>query len=161
MAIQDQREDLDRLYRELNARADKLYKFVLLYSDYIHTQRDYGTGQEIGMIEVHTLTYIEENPGTTITELAKDWNKTKGAISQTVKKLVEGGLVTRKMKENNSKTVLLYATEEGTRLSIAHKMYDLADIAQTTEELMMKCTAEEIDTFYKVIDVYITLLKQD
>nr|WP_319489662.1 MarR family transcriptional regulator [uncultured Caproiciproducens sp.] len=161
MAIQDQREDLDRLYRELNARADKLYKFVLLYNDYIHTQRDYGTGQEIGMIEVHTLTYIEENPGTTITELAKDWNKTKGAISQTVKKLVESGLVTRKMKENNSKTVLLYATEEGARLSIAHKMYDLVDIAQTTEELMMKCTSEEIDTFYKVIDVYITLFKHD
>ncbi|MBE6828751.1 MarR family transcriptional regulator [Clostridium sp. KNHs216] len=161
MATKDQREDLDRLYRELNARADKLYKFVLLYSDYIHAQRDYGTGQKIGMIDVHTLTYIEENPGTTITELAKDWNKTKGAISQTVKRLVESGLVTRKMKENNSKTVLLYATEEGTRLSIAHKMYDLADIAQTTEELMMKCTPEEIDTFYKVIDVYIGLLKQD
>lgn len=159
MDIQSQREELDRLYRQMNARADNLYKFVLLYSDYIHAKRDYGTGLEIGMIDVHTLTYIEENPGTTITELARDWNKTKGAISQTVKRLVELGLVERRMKENNSKTVLLYVTEEGARLSVAHKLYDLTDIAQTTEELLRHCTAQEIDTFYKVIDVYTKLLK--
>ncbi len=161
MSVQKQQENLNSLYRQMNARADSLYKFVLLYSDYIHAKRDYGTGLEIGMIDVHTLTYIEENPGTTITELARDWNKTKGALSQTVKRLVQLGLVERRMRENNSKTILLYATEEGQRLSVAHKLYDLTDIAQTTEALLRHCTAEEIDTFYKVIDVYTKLLKEE
>ena len=159
MSTQQQREHLDQLYRQMNARAESLYQFVLLYSDYIHAKRDYGTGLEIGMIDVHTLTHIEENPGITVTELARDWNKTKGALSQTVKRLVELGLVERRMTEHNSKTVLLYATEEGVRLSVAHKMYDLADIAQTTEELLRHCTPEEMDTFYKVLEVYTRLLK--
>nr|WP_242972005.1 MarR family transcriptional regulator [Haloimpatiens massiliensis] len=102
-----------------------------------------------------------DNPGTTVTELSKYWNRTKGAISKTVSRLVERGFVTRYQKEDNAKTILLKVTEEGLKLSQAHKLYDTIDIAKTLDDLLKKCTIEDIDSFYKVIDTYIELIKKD
>ncbi|WP_235332679.1 hypothetical protein [Paenibacillus polymyxa] len=59
----------DDKYHELDNKASIIYKFVMTYSDYIKAIRDYGTGEEINMVEVHTLTMIEENPGITAAKL--------------------------------------------------------------------------------------------
>lgn len=37
----------------------------------------------------------------------------------------------------------------GQRLSEAHKLYDIKDIAKTVSHLQEKCTAEEIETFLR------------
>ena len=55
------------------------------------------------MVEVHTLTIIEENPGITVTEVTLEWNHTKGAVSQTITKLENRGLIVRNKAENNAK----------------------------------------------------------
>lgn len=154
-----QRKNVNQLYQKLNERADKLYQFVILYAEYMHVPRDYGTGYRIGMLDVHTLTYIDDHPGVTITQLSQTGGKTKSAFSQTVKNLANAGFVERRKERNNSKTVNLYVTEEGRRLSNAHKLYDLTDIAQTTEELLRHISQEELDTFYRVIDVYTSLFQ--
>lgn len=88
-------------------------------------------------------------------------NRTKSAISQTIKKLMENHLVYKERSKENAKEFLLYPTEKGIELSIAHKMFDLADIATTSELLSKKCSAEEINIFYKVIQVYINLLREE
>ena len=75
------------------------------------------------MREVHLLTAIEENPGTTVTELAEIWNRTKGAICQTVTRLEKAGYVLRRKEGGDTKTVHLYPSEEGIKLSKAHKAY--------------------------------------
>ena len=56
---------------------------------YISTKvpQDYGTGEEYTSVEVHTLKHIADNPGITVTELARHNGKTKGAISQILKKI--------------------------------------------------------------------------
>lgn len=152
---------LDETFRILNDRINYVYQFVMLYNSYVMSEHDYGTGHMVTMIEAHTLTYIEENPGTTVTELAKYWNKTKGALSQTVTRLVNKGLVSRHKTEQNAKTVLLYPTEDGRRLSQAHRLYNTIDISKTLNDLLKDCTMEEIDSFYKVLGSYIKLLKND
>lgn len=149
--------EIDRVYAHLSPRADKLYKFVMVYAEYINEARDYGTGQLINMVEVHTLTMIEDQPGITISELARLWNRTKSAISQNIKKLEAKGLVYRARDESDGKVFHLYPTEEGVRLSTAHKLYDNMDIMQTQNDLLKTCTIEEIDTFYKVLDAYYKL----
>ena len=161
MNLHEDYKQLDQLYHQLNQRAEKLYDFILLYNDYIYEERDYGAGAVLKMMEIHTLTHIEDNPGITITALAGHTGKTKGAISQTVKNLVAKGLVERRRMVGNSKTVLLHATDEGIKLSRAHKAYDIADITQTLQDLQRTCSIEEIDSFYKVIDAYIALLKEE
>ena len=80
-------QNIDDIFHQLNDKAKKVYRFVTVYHDILHFPRDYGTGQPINMVEVHTLTDIAERPGTTVTQLAQYWNRTPSAICQTVKKL--------------------------------------------------------------------------
>ncbi len=148
-------------FHALNERHNNIYQFVIHYNDYILSRHDYGEGIPLTMIEMHTLTYIEDHPGVTITELANYWNKTKGALSQTVSRLEEKNLVKKIKEPNNAKNIHLHATELGIRLSKAHKLYDTVDIAKTMGELQQECTAEEIDSFYKVISVYNKIIKKD
>jgi len=152
---------IDETFHTLNERHNNIYQFVMRYNDYIISTHDYGLGILLTMIEAHTLTYIEENPGVTITELASYWNKTKGALSQTVSRLSEKGLVSKEKRDGNAKNIRLYATETGLRLSKAHKLYDTVDIAKTMGALREECTAEEIDAFYKVISVYNQVIQKD
>lgn len=151
--------ELNELYHRLNDRAEMLYKFVIMYYNYIYASHNYGTDQNFTMMEIHTLTYIEDNPGVTVTELAGTWRKTKSAVSQTVKKLVDEGFVVRKPKENNNKSVMLYVTEKGKQLSYVHKAYDIADISQTSSYLALQCGSEDVEAFYRVLKAYTALLE--
>ena len=152
---------IDQTFHTLNERHNSIYQFVMRYNDYILSVHDYGEGIPMTMIEVHTLTYIEEHPGVTVTELAKYWGKTKGALSQTASRLAEWGLITKEKKEDNAKNVCLYPTEQGIRLSKSHKLYDTLDITKTMGELRKECTPEEIDAFYKVLSVYNQVIPKD
>ena len=149
--------EIDRVYAQLSPRADLVYSFVSVYSTYINEARDYGTGLLINMVEVHTLTMISDKPGITVAELSKMWNRTKGAVSQNIAKLEKKGLIYRKKDPQNARIVHFYATEEGERLSTAHKMFDNLDIMQTQRDLLQNCTIEEVDAFYKVLKEYLRL----
>ncbi|MFF0826040.1 MarR family winged helix-turn-helix transcriptional regulator [Brevibacillus sp. NPDC003359] len=145
-------------YHELDAKANIIYKFVMTYSDYIKAARDYGTGETINMMEVHTLTVIEENPGITVTEVALEWNRTKSAVSQIITKLEKRGLIIRKKEHDNAKNVHLYVTDKGEVLSKAHKDYDIKELTWADATLQKHFTTEEIDVFYKVMQQYTELL---
>lgn len=148
----------DTKYHELDAKANIIYKFVMTYNDYIKTAHDYGTGEVINMVEVHTLTVIEENPGITVTEVALEWNRTKGAVSQIIAKLEKRGLIIRKKESGNAKNVHLYVTDRGELLSKAHKAYDIKELTWADKTLHNSFTTEEIDVFYKVMQQYTELL---
>lgn len=130
---------INTAYQKLNQHAELVYQFVSSYYNYIYANRSYGAEQLFNMMEIHTLTHIEDNPGVTTTELAGIWQKTKSAVSQVVKKLVDGGFVERRYKENNTKTIHLYVTEKGKQLSLLHKSYDVNDITETADYLIAKC----------------------
>jgi len=97
---------------------------------------------------------IVDEPGITTNVLAQKWKCTKAAVSQNVKKLEQKKLVYRVQDETNKKVFHLYATEEGVRLALAHKRFDILDIIETKEELLQYCTEGELDTFYKVLEIY-------
>ena len=76
-----------------------------------------------------------------------------GCDQATAKQLKEQG--ERQEKElAAAKNLYLYVTQEGSRVSKAHKMYDILDITKTMSQLQEKCSAEEIEAFYPVISVY-------
>ncbi len=152
---------IDETFHALNERHNNIYQFVIHYNDYIVSIHDYGDGIPLTMIEAHTLTYIEEHPGTTVTELSKYWGKTKGALSQTVTRLTDKGLVEKTKTADNAKNIRLYVTETGSRLSKSHKLFDTVDIAKTMGELRKECSVEEIEAFYKVLGVYNKIIKND
>lgn len=152
---------INETFQVLNGRHNIIYEFVMRYDDYIYAEHSYGTGYHLTMIEVHTLTYIEDHPGTTVTDLTGYWKKTKGAVSQIVSKLEDLGLVTKVKQEGNAKTVHLYVTETGLQTSRAHKLYDILDITKTLSQIQRECTSAEIDTFYKVLSVYYRVICKD
>ena len=145
-------------YQELNEKADIIYRFVSIYGDYIRMTHDYGTGEKINMAEVHTLTFIADNPGITVTKIAGMWNKTKGAVSQIVAKLEKKGLVEKKKEGNNGKNLHCYATQRGMALSDAHKEYDVAGLIAENKILGEIFTEEEMDAFYRVMEKYTEII---
>ncbi len=152
--------DIDSAYQKLKIRADMLYEFVILYHNFIYAKHSYDV-EDFNMIEMHTLTYIDDTPGVTATELAKMWHKSKSSISQIIKKLTEAGYLEKRFSENNEKNAHLYATEKGSRLSNIHKAYDVADITQTASHLEEHCSREDLDAFYRIVEEYVKLLKSE
>lgn len=153
--------EIEQAYKELSKKADLVYDFVTVYNHYIHSSHNYMTDKEFTMMEMHTLTYIEDNPGITVTELAKIWHKTKSAVSQAVKKLVENDYLIRETTSTNNKTIHLYVSEKGKQVSITHKHYDVLDITQTNNQLAAKCGQDSVDQFYKVLKEYLKLFEID
>ena len=152
---------VDNLFSQLNEKANAVYKFVLLYTSYMSEQHNYGVGQPINMVEVHTLTAIEENPGITISQLANMWRRTNSALSQTATKLEQKGYIDRRKNPKHARNVELYATKAGQELSAAHKAYDALNVTQTLHELTQFCSSQEIDSFFRVLDCYIHLLESE
>jgi DNA-binding MarR family transcriptional regulator len=87
---------------------------VLTKVESLHApSRDFGTGVPIHRKEIHTLQAIGRYPKMNITALAEHMGVTKGAISQTVAKLVSKKLVQKTYAKGNKKEVLLELTDLG------------------------------------------------
>ena len=59
--------------------ADILHQASMLYMA-SNFPIDYGTGTKYTSVEVHMLKYIIDHPGKTVTELSREWDRTKPAI---------------------------------------------------------------------------------
>lgn len=123
----------------------------------ITAAKDYGTGEKFHTVEVHILSYIAEYPGVSVTEVARDWNRTKGAVSQIIKKLEGKGLVYREKEAGNNKKVCLYVTEEGARLDQAHRDYDTRNYKGFLQILQKHFSWEEIQDSFRLMEVWIDL----
>lgn len=139
-------------------RADALYEFVGRYYDYAAEKKDYGTGEEVCMSEAHMLLHIVEEPGITVSNLAKEYKRTKSFVSQTIKKLLAMGFIRKESAADDARVVHLYPTERGIALNEAHKRYDLAEVKETFAELGQTCSKEDLDTFFRVIEAYRRIL---
>jgi len=74
---------------------------------------DFGTGVILYRAEIHTIRAIGDKPGINVTKLAESMGITKGAVSQTVNKLVRKKLVRKIRAHHNAREVLLELTDLG------------------------------------------------
>ena len=96
---------------------------------------DYGVGTDLYHSERHLIDQIGDHPEMNITELARYIGVTKGAISQTVKKLEDKGVVNRYKGAENEKEVFLEFTDIGRNVYKKHKEVNKESIIQLYEEL--------------------------
>ena len=115
---------------------------------------DYGTGETYTSVEVHMLKYIIDHPGKTATDLSREWDKSKPAISQMLKKLENKGLMRRGPAPDSDKKQLYYGTEKGQELNRTHMKYDSRVFAQTIDLLRETCSQEEILLCFHVLEEY-------
>lgn len=102
---------------ELQLLIDIFLKILHMYSVVTRKPKDYGTGDLLYFTEIHTITMVGKNKEINMTGLAELMGVTKGAISQTINKLVRKKLI-RKLNTNNKKEFNLRLTEKG---SIVYK----------------------------------------
>ena len=87
---------------------------VITRVDAMHSpSHDFGTGVPLYRAEIHTIRAIGGVPTVNVTKLAEHMEVTKGAVSQTVNKLVRKGLVRKTRAPGNAKEVLLELTDLG------------------------------------------------
>ncbi len=121
---------------------------------------DYGTGELYTSVEVHMLKYIADHPGITVTELAIDYGKTKGAISQMLKKIEDKGLIYREQDLSNDNRMLLYVTEKGELLDYVHRKYDMASFGESMNQVRALYSEEEIDLAFDILETWLNVRRE-
>jgi DNA-binding MarR family transcriptional regulator len=97
---------------ELQLLIDQFLKILHLYSVISRRPVDYGTGDLLYFTEIHTITTVGKNREINMTRLAEKMGVTRGAISQTIRKLASKNLVL-KSNSNNKKEFNLKLSEKG------------------------------------------------
>jgi DNA-binding MarR family transcriptional regulator len=93
---------------------------------------------ELGDAALAVLVALDKVGAMTLTELSERAHVTAGSMSQTVKRLADGGYLARRKDPGDGRRVLLEATESGRRIGAAaraHRESWLNDrLAELTEE---------------------------
>jgi DNA-binding MarR family transcriptional regulator len=90
-----------------------------------------GSGHKVYLAEVQAVAVIGEHPDANLTRIAEIMNVTRGAVSQTVRKLVAKNLVVR-TQSRNQKEITLGLTDIGEKVRAAYQdrmkeVFDFAD----------------------------------
>lgn len=144
------RTELNRLVHKLADIGDRYQQVGTNYYSELH---DYGTGELYTSTEVHMVTRIEENPGTTATKIAEATYRTKSAVSQMISKLEAKGLIYREKDPDNGKQQFLYVTAKGRHLSLCHKAYD--ENTMPLEDLVDRFGLESVENFAEIMEYMI------
>jgi DNA-binding MarR family transcriptional regulator len=97
---------------ELQNLIDLFLKILHLYSVIGRKPKDYGTGDLLYFAEIHTIKMVGRNKEVNMTQLADMMGVTKGAISQTIRKLVSKNFIS-KSNDINRKEINLSLSEKG------------------------------------------------
>lgn len=118
---------------------------------YVSTKaaRDYGNGEKYTSVEVHTLKYIADNQGVLSAKMALDMAKTKGAVSQILKKLEAKDIIQRREKGR------LYLTEKGKELDFLHRKYDDEHFGESLDRLRGLYSQETIDQTFQILESWL------
>ena len=84
---------------------------------------DYGCGEDLYPSEIHAVEAIGKHPEAHMAEIARILGVTRGAIQQTVDRLVKKGLVEKFMDESDRKRVYLELTAKGNAAFDGHEEY--------------------------------------
>ncbi len=144
---------------EVYETADILHQASSLYLA-ANIPIDYGTGIKYTPVEVHMLKYIIDHPGKNVTQLSRDWDKSKAAISQMLKKMEAKELIWKESAPDSEKKQLYYATEKGIALNKAHIHYDQVVFSNTCAGLKDKFSEDEINLAFQVLEEYIQLRRR-
>lgn len=97
---------------ELQGLINQFLKILHLYSVINRKPKDYGTGDLLFFTEIHTIAMVGSNREINMTRLADLMGVTRGAISQTIRKLVAKDLII-KLNTTNRKEINLRLSEKG------------------------------------------------
>lgn len=84
---------------------------------------DFGMGEMLYPSEIHAIEEIGKKSGETVTELCRILGVTKGAVSQSIRKLEIKGYIKKEYSTRSAKEKLLSLTEKGNFAYNAHASF--------------------------------------
>lgn len=151
-------------YREISWLTERI---IHKYTQVEKIKRSYGTDMLLSRAEIHTVAKVGDHEGMNVTSLAKQQGITKGAASQMVYKLVEKGLLEKRVSPNSDTEVSLSLTDIGRKAYQAHREYHeqadeeffnmLRNMPKEVEQQLMAVLAE----FDKALDERLKSGKKD
>lgn len=126
---------------ELQTLIDLFLKILHLYSIIGRKPKDYGTGDLLFFTEIHTITMVGKNKEINMTQLAELMGVTKGAISQTIRKLVTKKYI-MKSNTNNRKEINLRLSDKGQKVYNGQKSFQ-KELFKFAETLYARATPQE------------------
>lgn len=141
--------DIKDILDNLDEKIDIIFRHQMLFSLYRAIPRDYGMGY-MSEVDVHTLGYIETNPGILAKRIAEMTYRSKGTVSLSLAKMEEKGLIEQRVNPDKKSERNLYLTEKGKEVCRVHREYDRRTTINYLLKLLQNCTPEEINGFFKV-----------
>jgi DNA-binding MarR family transcriptional regulator len=138
-------------------------QFVRIVNKYNSLERrpiGYGCGENLYPSEVHAIEAIGKHPDVHMAEIARILGVTRGAIQQTVDRLVKKGLVEKFMDESDRKKVYPELTGKGNAAFDGHEEYH-AELSSYLGEYFNRLRPREVaslkgffDEMESFMDVY-------
>lgn len=105
-------------YREL---AWQMERTIHKYAQYEKKPQTYCGNITLTQPEIHTIAIIGDQEGISVTQLAAARGITKGAVSQMIYKLVDKGLVEKRVSPNSDSELNLHLTKKGRQAFAEHR----------------------------------------
>lgn len=96
---------------------------------------DFGDGLVFFRAEIHVIKAIGDQPGLSISEIARSFNVTRAVVSKIVLKLERNGYVRKETDQEDRKRVQVYLTERGQTAFAAHDKFHAINDGQIYEYL--------------------------
>ena len=112
-----------------------------------------------GTTEIHVLKAIHELESPNVTTLAKALGLTKGAISKTIRKLMDKHLVESYMLDGNRQKIYYRVTPDGKEIKEKHDMRDNS-WRQVNQEFLSRLSEEELRNAAHYLRQYNEFLEQ-
>ena len=152
------RQETVRSLGDLGHTVGCVIRFTLMFNGFMMRKRSYGGGEKLTLVELMLLLTISESKGIFATEIAKKWRKTKGAISQILKKLETKGLIDKQRDSHDAKMYGLFLTERGRQIIEEFDQQDTVESPVILEKMREEFTEEQINNFYCVMRKYTEIL---
>ena len=144
--------------KELQSIIDIFNRMLHIYSVLDKKPKEYGTGDLLYVSEIHAIYSIGNNPEINITQLAEFLGVTKGAISQTVKRLVHKCYIAR-YYGRNKKEVNLRLSDKGFIIYQGYQTFN-NEMLHFAEELYENASREKIEMVKRLFQIIYENMKK-
>jgi DNA-binding MarR family transcriptional regulator len=113
----------DNEYKIVLEFRNEISKLVNQYNKLENMPFDTGLGDCLFPSELNMIEAIHTNKGRTVTELCIYFGITKGAVSQTITKLINKGYVSKTRSLSNKKELIIELTQKGIQAFDSHDQF--------------------------------------
>ncbi|MEX3622903.1 MarR family winged helix-turn-helix transcriptional regulator [Viridibacillus arvi] len=139
---------------------ETIYELSRHISSYESIPRKYGTDDDLFMVEAHTINLIGDKTQTNISELSRLTNKTKGALSQMVDRLIKKDMLTKTKNPLDNREVIIQLTNKGKVVYDFHKELDKVNYRELLKGLE-QFNEEDFIKYEKISFILLGLMQEN